>query len=213
MSGPSSSRFRVVPFLLLILCLGLAIVGYGWYSYRQPDAILNRGRAAIARSDFDSAFVLADQLESRREVSLSHLLRGELFLAQNRFPEALHQFNQIKESGDIHLRTALLSGRCLLEMRNLPEAEKVYSYVLEMDPDQIDAYRGLAAIAYDFGLLTRSLDYLDQVVKRDPGDGRAHRFQGLIHKDMAAYGEAEQSYRKALECSLPPAAKEEVRKE
>ena len=67
------------------------------------------------------------------------LLRGE---AQERTEDvvaALNTLNQIHGEGALLVEAASLSGRCLLRLGNLLEAERAFSFVLSQNPDFVDA--------------------------------------------------------------------------
>src|SRR5262249_690681 len=151
---------------------------------------MQRGREAIGRHDYDAVDAIAEKLEAAGEADRANLLRGEALMHQERYGAALSTLNQIQEKGEVHFQSVVLSARCLLELRRLREADAVYSWVLAQDPENADAHRGVAAIAYDLGQLPRAVAHLEEVAKLDSQDGRPHRLIGLIDKDLSRFTEA-----------------------
>src|SRR5262249_7143658 len=122
--------------------------GWWWYRVTRPAYRVERAREAMRAQDWERVAVLADKLEAQ-EPDLARLLRGEALLLQGAYAEALSEFNRILDRGAIRLEAAALSGRALLQLGEADEARRVFAFVLDQQPDNADAHRGLAAIAYD----------------------------------------------------------------
>jgi tetratricopeptide (TPR) repeat protein len=199
------------------LAAGLSVVlilasGTWWRHTSRPGYRLQRGREALQQDDYDAAGAIADALEASGEADRARLLRGESLLRQRRFADALAALNRIRDAGELRLEAAVLSARCLLELRELRQARQAYAWVLSRDPDQIDAHRGLAAIAYDLGQLDEAVAHLERVAQLDPTDGRPHWLIGQIFKDLSQFPRAEAAYREALARQLPPASRADARR-
>jgi tetratricopeptide (TPR) repeat protein len=173
-------------------------VGVWRHQVTRPDYRLAQGEEAIRAKDWERVTSLLEKLESSGHQNHAHLLRGTALHARQHPDLALAELNKIRDEGAIHLRAAALSGRCLLELGNLPEAHRVFSYVLAQQPDHIDSHRGLAAVAYDLGQLDLAVEHLERVAELDSADSRPHRLTGLIYKDLAEYEKAGVAYREAL---------------
>ncbi len=202
--------------LARIACvLGATALGLSAWAYRhvtQPDYQLRRGREALHASESDVAESYAARLERGGHPDHARLLRGEALyllgrfcLEDNRrrealplFSQSLDELNQIKDEGALRLEAAALVGQCLLYLGNPREAERAFHFVLEHNPDQVDAHRGLAALYYDLGALLKAVDHLREVARLDPRDARPHRLMGLIAKDLDAKDQAADDYREAL---------------
>src|SRR5262249_48207264 len=146
-----------------------------------PEYRFQRGREAVQRGDWDEAETFAARLDASGAANLAHLLRGESLLTQDRPTEALRELNKVRDEGEVRRKAACLSGRCLLALGQRREAHRAFSFVLEQDYDDVDAHRGMAALAYDLGNLGPALDHLEQVARLAPRDGRPHRLMGLIN--------------------------------
>lgn len=110
-------------------------------------------------------------------------------------------------------RDLVAAGRRFLEERRLREADAAFRAAADADADLADAYRGLAAVAYDQGALLRAVDHLKEVARIDPQDGRPYRMIGTIWADLDRREEAVAAYRAALDRTLSPAARAEVGEE
>ena len=201
-------RFTLVLFTLA----AVAAVGW-WYRVSRPEYRLARGRDAIRVGDEQSVRRYADRLEASGHADHAHLLRGEALHASGHPAEALVEFNRIESGGALRMRAAAMSGRCLIDLGELREAHRVFTFVIGESPDDIDAHRGLAVIAYDLGRLEEALDHLRRVAELDPTDSRPHRLIGLIHKDMSQDDPAEVAYREALRRSPPAPVARQIRLE
>src|SRR5207247_11209982 len=99
--------------------------------------------------DIVQAEQYADLLEAGGAADHAHLLKGEIALARDGFTQALAHFNRIRDQGALRLQAAFLSGKCLLSLRNLRESERALLFVLDQQPDHVEAHRLLAIIYYD----------------------------------------------------------------
>ena len=99
-------------------------------------------------------------------------------------------------------RDFVASGRHLLEQQRLREADEAFLLAAKADPTHADAYRGLAAVAYDQGALLRAVTHLEKVAEIDPADGRPHRMIATIYADLDKREEAIAACRAALACTL-----------
>lgn len=200
------------PILVTVGLLLVSAAGFATYRHHvtRPEYRFAEARGALAGKEWSRAERLAERLEGQGEGDRAWFLRGELARLQRRPQEALAAYNRVRADGPFQRVAASASGRCLIDLGNLPEAFRVLSFVVEGDPDDVDAQRGLAAIAYDLGQLSDAVTHLKTVARLDPQDGKPHRLVGLISKDMAQYGEAEAAYREALTRDLPREVRQAV---
>ena len=129
------------------------------------------------------------------------------------FDEAIGECNQIHDQGSIRLRAATVTGKSQLELGNLAEANRVFSFVVDHQPDNADAHRGLAAVAYEMGHLNRAIGQLEQVVRLDPNDARPHRLLGECYRNSGDTEHALVEYRESLRIGngLSDTARGEIR--
>lgn len=196
----------------ILAVVTLAIAG-NWYRLTRPEYRLARGEEAVRAGDWKAAEEYAARLESGGRLAYAHLLRGEVYQAQAQPDRALAEFNQVRDDGPIRVRAAAASGKCLIQLGNLAEAARVLTFVVDEQPNHVEAHRGLAVIAYDLGQMATAVEHLEAVAKLDPADARPHRLIGLIYKDLTQLEQAAAAYREALRRGLSPAVADEVRVE
>src|SRR5262249_39141274 len=202
-----------------------------WYLNSQPDYRLACGQKAIREDNEDRASDIALLLEADGAKDHASLLRGEaLFHRAKPYAEsndlttagpmlykALGEFNKIRDKGVLRRQAATLMGQCFLYLHQPYEAFKAFNFVLSEDPNSITAHRGLGALYYDQGAMSRSIQHLDKWVELDPADGRPDRLAGLVLKDQKDYVNAIAYYERALNKWLPPGVRDQdpsrVRKE
>jgi tetratricopeptide (TPR) repeat protein len=207
---PRLTRQRVTLVLLIVAVLG----GAGWrYRITRADYRLARGDEALRARDYETAARFAERLEASGHPDHAALLRAEGLRARNRPDFALAELNKMRPDGPLGLQMKALSGRCLLDLGDLPAAHALLSAVVAERPDHADAHRGLAAITYDLGQLGTAVDHLRRVAELDARDARPHRLIGLIYKDMGQYAQAEDAYREALARGLPETGAREAQLE
>lgn len=189
------TRHRIVLFVFLVGALAFG----GWrYRVTRPDYRFARGEEALRTGDYPRVAELADRLDDSGHTDRAALLRGEILFAAGDPKRALSQFNRVNPDGPFRLRAAAASGRCLLQLGALDEAERVLRFVTDVHPDHADALRGLAVIAYDLGRLAEAGELLTRVAELDSADARPHRLIGLIHRDLSNDEKAVAAYREAL---------------
>jgi tetratricopeptide (TPR) repeat protein len=195
-----------------LLLVGGAIVGQWRYRVTRPDYRLARGQQAVQEFDWQTAEHLANRLEATGHPDHAHLLRGELLYVRKQPDRALAELNQIKDQGAIRLRAAAITGRCLLDLGAQAEAERVFMFVIDQDPNNTDAHRGLASIAYDLGQMNRAIAHLEQVARLDPNDARPHRLLAEILRDSEDIKNAILEYQEALRIGngLSDVARDEI---
>jgi tetratricopeptide (TPR) repeat protein len=215
-------------FLLGLAAVSLAVLGRaqwadaGWYYHFSPAYRLERGRQALLQGDRNRAEQVAQCLATSGHGDPAALLRGEILFRQGRalaetgqapaavgrLAAAIEEFNKIEDQGSIRLEAAALSGQCFLYLKRPREAERLLRFVLQEQPDHVDAHRALAAVYFDQGAMTPAVQHLQRVAALDDADGRPHRLMGLIFKDREDYATAVDCYRQALARELrgqPPA--------
>ncbi len=138
---------------------------------------------------------------------------GPKFILRKEFEKVIAECNQIHDEGSIRIQAATLTGKSLLAMGSLAEANRVFSFVINEQADNADAHRGLAAVAYEMGHLNRAIAHLEQVVRLDPTDARPHRLLAEILRDSGSTENSIFEYREALRIGngLSNAARDEIR--
>src|SRR5260370_24650003 len=214
---------RFWPVLALALAGGAVL--WWWLYTNRPDYRLRRGQEALQRNDLEAAEHQALRLEAAGALDAARLLSGQVLMTQARnldpagsqaralWSQALALFNRIEDQGEIRRQAISLCGQCHLQLGELAQAERVFTFLLEQNPDDLEGQRGLAALTFDLGAFSRAVHHCQEWARLDPSDGRPHRFMALILKDLSKSNEAIPSYQAALGRRLPQRAKAEFRLE
>lgn|GEM_PF-4493352 len=129
------------------------------------------------------------------------------------FQLGLDELNHVVSEGPLRTEAAFLRGDCFVRLGDLRRAASMLRYVLDQNPDDIEAHRLLASLYYDTGAMSRAIFHLEEVARLDEKDGRPLRMLGAIHKDFRNATRAVNAYRTALDRPLTPAARAEVLRE
>lgn len=212
--------------LVILLALSASVAGR-WYRSTRPEYRLEQGREALRRGDWEQAERQVLVLDADGAHDHALLLRAEIHFEHARpyldagqpqsaviwLRRALETCNQIRDRGAVHLDAAALSGKCLLFLGELAQAERAFVFVLHERPDHADAHRSLAAIYYDQGALARALQHLEELARLEPQDGRPLLMMGDIHKRLDRDGQAIGCFQEALRRTLSPAFADTARGE
>jgi predicted Zn-dependent protease len=176
----------------------VALAG-GWrYRVTRPDYRLNRGEEAVRERDWVTAKELADTLEGTGYPDRAYWLRAQLFYARRQPQAALAECDRVRDEGALGISATLLAGKCLLDLEELIEAKRRFLIVIKAQPDNVDARRGLAVIAYDLGQYSEAVEQIEHVIRLEPEDARPHRFMGEIYRDSADTEKAVAEFQQAL---------------
>jgi tetratricopeptide (TPR) repeat protein len=184
-----------------------------WYHVTRPEYRWQRGQEALRQNDWLGVEDVARRFDASGDADRACLLRGEALYRQRLYPASIAELNKVRDEGLLRLQAAAIQGQCFLGLHRLQEAERVFTFVVDQQPDYADAHRGLAAVHYDLGNLSRAVQHLEEVARLDLRDGRPHRQIGLIWKDLSKHVDAAAAYQEALRRDLKPAIRQEVRLE
>jgi tetratricopeptide (TPR) repeat protein len=197
----------------IALLLILATIWYFRFYHVSADRLLATGRLALARGEWDQVQEAAERLERAGYGDHSRLLRAEWLWSRGEAAGALALAEGVRAEGRLRVEAALIVGKCLLALDNRREAYRVLSWVLDQDDGQVDAHRGLAALAYDWGQWHQAEWHLQRVAKLDPKDPRPYRLLGLMYKDLSRWDDAERAYLAAWERGVEGTMRSDIRLE
>jgi tetratricopeptide (TPR) repeat protein len=214
------------------LFCGVALVGgvaaaggAWWYHTSRPEYRLHKGQEALQCGETDVAEHYACVLEASGSKDEAHLLRGEAFFLQAKpylnadrpdaallpLRQALAELNKIQDQGALRVDAAALMGQCLLALREPLQAERAFLFVLDHEPKQPDAHRGLATLYYDQGALSKAIPHAREIARLDARDGRPLRLLGHIYMHLNRFDEAAIALADALNRELGAEFAEDAR--
>jgi tetratricopeptide (TPR) repeat protein len=225
-----SSRCKIVCLGLLAALLAAAGTAYRLHT-TGADYLLQRGRAALDRGDWDQAERCLNLLEERGYRDPAHLLRGRVWLykarlapptsafgpaypTQSYLQRTFQELAQVPEEGPLAEEAAVLRAECLVRLGERRAAAELLQPVMRQNPDDVEAHRLLAAIFIDLNDPYHALNHLREWARLDPHSGRPYRWIGLfLSKDYLKRKEAIAAYREACRRHLDPPLRADVIKE
>jgi tetratricopeptide (TPR) repeat protein len=136
---------RLLLGLLLVGVVGAAVFpAYRWYAHRLNEYFLAHARAALAAQDYELAESYAARALARCADRQASMVAGEAAMLAGRTDQALEYFRPLLEGTDADAVVVMCAAADLYEKKgDAREAERLYRRVLELDPRQTFAQRGL----------------------------------------------------------------------
>lgn len=175
------------------------------------EVTFRRAWAALQANDLEAAGRGRALLELYPDKAVQvELLKAGLLAREKKFAEAAPLLKRPLEDTVLRLLARGIQGEILIGEGKLLEAEPILQAVVSENPNDVNTVRWLAVLYYDLGAVEQADLYLKRVAELDPGDYRAHRLLGLIHKDYEKYSEAVAFYRESLQRNPQQPPREEV---
>ncbi|MEZ6062556.1 MAG: tetratricopeptide repeat protein [Planctomycetaceae bacterium] len=196
--------FRLRPLILLALLIAIVAV-VGWrFTDRAPEISapdrFQRAVRALLDGDLSQAEAdLAELPQDRAFLPHTRLLTGGILLRSGNPSAALPWLSAVEPADELRQPSLLLLGECYYRLQRHAEAEMCFLYVVEDEPDQVDARRWLGSIYYDLGTVNAAMLQIQRVVELDPDDYRPHRLLGVISYDLEKYDDAAAEFQAALD--------------
>ncbi|HID75424.1 MAG TPA: tetratricopeptide repeat protein [Planctomycetaceae bacterium] len=190
--------WRFVLAMLLVAGVGGLALGVNLWLI-SPGRHFRNACRAFQQGDLDAVATAAEALRGLPDYAPHvHLLEGMVLLRQNQEVPAIVEFGYAKDHPDTAALAYALSGEALYHSGQLRDAQRILARAVQLDPENTDARRWLAATYFDIGAMNHAIDQLEVVARQDPDDPRAHRLMGLIYKDFQIYNKAIAAYRESL---------------
>jgi tetratricopeptide (TPR) repeat protein len=106
---------------------------------------------------------------------------GLVYLKSGRPRDALQQFSKALEIKPDHLDALLNTGALAHQYRDYARAQAAYEKVLELDPDNSMATRGLAYAVFGSGDPRRTIELMNRLITRDPEEIKAYYVLGVVY--------------------------------
>ena len=205
--------------LILILMIAAAAAGGACYFWFGPPAELppqDRFEAALDALE-------AEDYESVRETMAAlrsspgyedhcRILQVGLLVRNGNPSLALETLKAMPPKGELAALIYQFTGEALYKVGQPNQALFCMGQLLELEPENVEAHRWLAAIYYDLGSLQLARYHLGKVIELAPDDYRPHRLRAVIHSDFEQYAEAVKDFRRALELPAPESVRADIRR-
>jgi tetratricopeptide (TPR) repeat protein len=194
-----SRRQRLL--VLAVLLVSLVVVFYRTRPQTvrvDPDELLTQGQAALRRHDVPEAERICRRLQNNGNKDHAALLQGELYYRGKHFDRAEEQLARVDGDSPLFPQAATFFGLCRLQRFDLQQAAQLFKRVIEVQPDAVEAHRGLADVYVALGALSLAREEMEAVTRLDPTDARPWFFLGDFYADVGLRAEAVAAYEKAL---------------
>lgn len=176
----------------------------------NPAARFHLAAALRGQGRFEEAeAVLLDLLKDFPDDFDARLRLGALYLELKRPGDAARELEEVtlRASGSPQAEQAsrLLStlyattaGR-KIRRQVLEERRTFYEGALALEPDKLDAWRGLVPVYLNLDLKDQAVEAFENIIRLDPDDHEAYLALGSLKYDQGRYGEAAGIYEQLLE--------------
>ncbi len=186
--------------ILLFLIPPLLVAGWLWMARHDSTA---DGQSAELAGSPQAAPVSPSPEKNQLDECRRRLLLGEVQAAR----ELLRSLRLPQE---LRVPALLLAAEIEYRDSQFLEAEQALLKALELDRNNPEIHRWLAAVYYDLGVSNRTIFHLEQVIQLDPTDYRAYLMQGQIYSDYERFPDALQAYQRALDRAPQGKAKQDI---
>lgn len=188
-----------MPKLLLALSLAISSFQLGCSSEPAIDELLEQGRQAIQKEDWNAVRELKNQLADRDDAKIeTQFLEANLYMNVLNYDAVMQRVGVIASDKRIREECMMLAVHCFTAAQDLPSAMRTLDEMIQEFPDNIDAHRLLIAHYYDFGALQQAMRHCERVSELAPTDPRPDRLMGLISKDFEKHELAITHYLESL---------------
>lgn len=162
-----STRSRTSPNIALLPSwLLMALLAMPGCAPRQGSTLPQS--AAVSR---DSSFIPSSPRE--RKLMDQHFLQGSILQMQERYADAIAQYNAALRIAPRHPAAHYAMARCYNALGRPDTALTHAEQALALTPDNLDARMQLAELLLANGRLTRAVEQYEEVVRREPTNAQA----------------------------------------
>ena len=158
--------------LILLTAAVLTVTGCG----SGEGSKTKEGIAAVESGDFDGAFALFEEAESKGEDAV-YLNRGIglAYMGQNHYEEAVDAFKEALAAdgsipGDVDYDINYYVGVCYYKLGKYEDAKARFDAVLDLKPKAVDAYVERGTVLLAMGSKDDALSDFDKAVEYSPKD-------------------------------------------
>ncbi|MGB5344529.1 MAG: tetratricopeptide repeat protein, partial [Woeseia sp.] len=174
---------------------------------KEPDNL--RGRLLLGRASVEAGDGPAAEKELRRAISLGEPFAnvaaglGRSLVSQGKFSEALSEIPLEGLPSDEATATArLVHGDAHMGLGDAEAARELYTSVLELAPDNLDARLGIATTHIAEGNVAQAGGAIETILQTDADNPRVWLYSGAFNASNRNFETAVANYRVATELSL-----------
>lgn len=178
---------------LLVLVLLLGVFAAGGYLLRaRTDGVVAEKPGAI------SIGLAEEKMQATPEDPTTRLQLGFEYQKAGRYEEAMREYERVLETSPRN--TAALYNKAVLlrQQGDVPEAEKLFWDVLEIEPAHSMAAKALGEIYADKGQYKSLLVAVKPALKVNPSMADLHYLAAVAYENLDSRSQAAEEYRSAL---------------
>lgn len=181
---------------------------FGMRLFRPTKPTLAEGLRRVELADAEGVDQIEQALLGMGARDEATVVRCAWLVRRTQYQQALNRLTPDMIAGPLNRYVLRLAGECLFRLGELDRAESLLVQLVAEYPDEVEAYRILAAMYYDLGSPDLAWKALNHVIRLAPFDYRPHHLAGVILTDSANYAAAV----KQLQLGLSKAPPEETRR-
>lgn len=135
---------------------------------------------------------------ARLHPALVDYLKAQVFVTEERFPEALAALEHVSEAQLVRPGSFLQKADLYLRLGRRSEAREIYEKALAVDPDNAQPYVGLCRIAVRERRCEVAADAALNAIDKSDRDPLAHYLLGVALVGMREYGRAAEAFQSAI---------------
>ena len=143
-------------------------------------------------------------IELDPEYTLALFYRGLLLAQQERWPEALADFEKVVELDPQQAYAHQLAGRMYSQIERYRQAVEAFTQAIELDPSVIDYYVDRAGAYMELEKGDLAVADIDTALGLAPARADLYYMRGAINRLLGSRGQAIADLEKAIELGLPP---------
>jgi len=185
----------IVPSWLaaLVLVLLLAVFAVGGYLVRARNDSIRAGEPGAI-----SVGLAQKRMEASPEDPTSRLQLGFEYQKAGRYEEALREYERVLESSPRNTAALYNKAMLLKQQGDVPEAEKIFWDVLEIEPTHAMAAKALGEVYADKGQYKSLLIAVKPAIKANPAMADLHYLAAIAYENLDQRPEAAAEYQAAL---------------
>ena len=157
--------------------------GKGAKSQRDPSKMIDVAREKIEAKRWKEAVSMLKRAQSAdRNNGVVVALLALCYLYQRKLVDCRKLMKRALEMAPLEPEVHLIHGKVLHNFGEMDASANAYTYALHLKPDYGDAFRELAVLLIDAGVLDQATEALITAVKLNPKDAVAYYHLGLIKK-------------------------------
>ena len=166
----------------------------------QDNAFINLALIYMYQNNIDSAHIFCDKAIKLAPNRLGYkLTKGNIHQKDEKFTEAIEQYEWVLERDSANLRAHYFLGLCHHQLENYDQAMKAYTTILEHNYNNSSVFYNRGILYYELKDYKRALDDLNNVLKINPKNIYAYYLRGVIKIGLENYKSAEKDFDKAID--------------